>query len=101
MKSVVAPLVVAVVLALAGTGFWLAGQTETRLADAHKRLATLQYSEAAAASDEVEQSIGLERRLPVVGPQSDTRGARPPCGGPGTGERITRRWRRSAMRPAR
>ena len=71
MKSVVAPLVVAVVLALAGTGFWLAGQTETRLADAHKRLATLQYSQAAAASDEVEQSIGLERRLPVVGPQSD------------------------------
>jgi hypothetical protein len=71
MKSVVAPLVVAVVLALAGIGFWLAGQTETRLADAHKRLATLQYSEAAAASDEVEQSIGLERRLPVVGPQSD------------------------------
>ena len=71
MKSVVAPLVFAVVLALAGTGFWLAGQTETRLADAHKRLATLQYSEAAAASDQVEQSSGLERRLPVVGPQSE------------------------------
>ena len=51
MKSVVAPLIFAVVLALAGTGFWLAGQTETRLADAHKRLATLQYREAAAASD--------------------------------------------------
>src|SRR5580765_4087282 len=71
MKSVVAPIVFAVVLALAGTGFWLAGQTETRLADAHKRLATLQYSEAASASDVVEQSIGLERRLPVVGPQSE------------------------------
>ena len=71
MKGVVAPLVFAVVLALAGTGFWLAGQTETRLADAHKRLATLQYSEAAAASDQVEQSSGLERRLPVVGPQSE------------------------------
>lgn len=71
MKSVVAPLVFAVVLALAGTGFWLAGQTETRLADAHKRLATLQYSEAAAASDQVEQSSGLERRLPMVGPQSE------------------------------
>ena len=71
MKSVVAPLVFAVLLALAGTGFWLAGQTETRLADAHKRLATLQYSEAAAASDQVEQSSGLERRLPVVGPQSE------------------------------
>jgi hypothetical protein len=71
MKSVVAPLVVAIVLALAGTGFWLVGQTETRLADAHKRLATLQYSEASAASDEVEQTLGLERRLPVVGPQSE------------------------------
>src|SRR5262249_57552338 len=71
MKSVVAPLIFAVVLALAGTGFWLAGKTETRLADAHKRLATLQYSEAAAASDEVEQSSGLERRLPVGGPQSE------------------------------
>jgi hypothetical protein len=71
MKSVVAPLVVAIVLALAGTGFWLAGQTETRLADAHKRLATLQYTEAAAASDEVEETMDLERRLPVVGPQSE------------------------------
>ena len=71
MKSVVVPLVAAIVLALAGTGFWLAGQTETRLADAHKRLATLQYGEASAASDEVEQALGLERRLPVVGPQSE------------------------------
>jgi hypothetical protein len=71
MKSVVAPLVFAVVLALGGSGFWLAGQTETRLADAHKRLATLQYSEAAAASDQVEESSGLERRLPLVGPQSE------------------------------
>jgi hypothetical protein len=71
MKSVVVPLVVAIVLALAGTGFWLAGQTETRLADAHKRLATLQYGEASAASDEVEQTLGLERRLPLVGPQSE------------------------------
>jgi hypothetical protein len=71
MKSVVAPLVVAILLALAGTGFWLAGQTETRLADAHKRLATLQYSEAAAASDEIELMIGLERRVPVVGPQTE------------------------------
>src|SRR5258707_8659841 len=71
MKSVVGPLVVALLLALAGAGFWLAGQTETRLADAHKQLATLQYDEAAAASDEVEQKLGLERRLPVLGPQAD------------------------------
>jgi len=71
MKSVVAPLVVAILLALAGTGFWLAGRSETGLADAHKRLATLQYSEASATSDEVEQMIGLERRLPVIGPQTE------------------------------
>jgi hypothetical protein len=71
MKSVVGPLVVAIVLALAGAGFYLAGQTETRLADAHKRLATLQYSEAAAASDEVAQKLGLERRVPVLGPQAE------------------------------
>ncbi len=71
MKSVVGPLVVALLLALAGAGFWLAGQTETRLADAHKQLATLQYNEAAAASDEVEQRLGLERRVPVLGPQAD------------------------------
>ena len=71
MKSVVGPLLVAILLALAGAGFWLAGQTETRLADAHKQLATLQYSEAAAAGDEVEQKIGLERRVPVFGPQAE------------------------------
>jgi hypothetical protein len=71
MKSIVVPLVAAILLTLAGTGFWLAGQTETRLADAHKRLATLQYGAAATASDEVEQKIGLERRVPVVGPQAD------------------------------
>jgi hypothetical protein len=71
MKSVAGPLVVAILLALAGAGFWLAGQTETRLADAHKQLATLQYNEAAAAGDEVEQRLGLERRVPVLGPQAD------------------------------
>jgi len=71
MKSVVGPLVFAILLALAGAGFWLVGRTETRLADAHKQLATLQYSEAAIASDEIEQTIGLERRVPVVGPQAE------------------------------
>jgi hypothetical protein len=71
MKSVVGPLVVAILLAVAGAAFWLAGQTETRLANAHKQLATLQYSEAAAASDDVEQKIGLERRVPVFGARAD------------------------------
>ena len=43
MKSVVGPLVAAVVLALAGGAFWIAGQTESRLTDVHKQLATLRY----------------------------------------------------------
>jgi hypothetical protein len=71
MKSIVGPLILALVLALAGAGFWFAGQTETRLADAHKQLAMLQYREAAATSDDAEQHIGMERRLPVIGPQAE------------------------------
>jgi hypothetical protein len=71
MKSIIGPLVVAIVLALVGSGFWLGGATETRLADAHKQLVTLQYDAAAAASDDVARDIGLERRVPVVGPQAD------------------------------
>ena len=63
MKSIIGPLVVAIVLALVASGFWLAGATETRLADAHKQLVTLQYAEAAAAGDDVARDIGLERRV--------------------------------------
>ena len=33
MKSVAGPLVAAIVLAVAGFGFWLLGKTETRIAD--------------------------------------------------------------------
>src|SRR6185295_19872316 len=67
MKSVAGPLVAAVVLALAGAAFWLVGQTETRIADMHKQLATLHYEGAESEGQAVEQSLGLERRVPVVG----------------------------------
>ena len=46
MKSVAGPLVAAIVLAVAGFGFWLLGKTETRIADMHKELAMLHYDEA-------------------------------------------------------
>src|SRR5689334_7150810 len=72
MKSIVGPFILAIVLAVAGAGFWVAGGTETRLADARKQLATLQYGEAAAASNAIDQQIGLERRVPVLGAQTDT-----------------------------
>ncbi len=82
MKSVVGPLVAAVVLALAGGAFWIAGQTESRLADVHKQLATLRYADADTEGDEVEQSLGVERRVPVLGPaaENDVRDARASAG---------------------
>ncbi len=75
MRSVIAPLFVAIVLALGGAGFYLAGQTETRLADAHKRLALLQYKAAADAAEEAESKAGpmnVARRLPIAGVDADT-----------------------------
>ena len=41
MKSALAPFLAAVVFVLAGGALWLAGHTETELADVHKQLATL------------------------------------------------------------
>ena len=67
MKSIAAPFLAAVVLALAGAAFWIAGQTETRLAEVHKELAMLHYANAASEGDEFEQSLGLERRVPMMG----------------------------------
>ena len=74
MKSALVPFVIAILLTLAGGGLWLAGRTETRLADVHKELATLQYADAQNDSAAVEQSqsIALERRVPVVGKAAET-----------------------------
>src|SRR5205823_11665212 len=72
MKSVVAPLLLAVVLALVGAAFWIAGQTERRLADIHAQLATLQYSSVTADSEDAEQSVGLAKRVPQVGAAATT-----------------------------
>src|SRR5438445_3445208 len=82
MKSVVGPFVAAVVLALAGGAFWIAGRTESRLADVHKQLATLRYADADTEGDEVEQSLSVERRVPVLGAAAanDVRDARAAAG---------------------
>ena len=82
MKSVAAPLVIAVVLALAGGAFWLVGDTETRIADMHKQLATLHYDGAESEGLAVEQSLGLERRVPMVGrvAEADVRDTRASAG---------------------
>jgi hypothetical protein len=67
MKSIIAPLIIAIVLAIAGAGFWIAGQTEKRLADVHHELATLQYTAATSDSEDVESELGAARRVPQVG----------------------------------
>ena len=68
MKSVLGPAVIALVLALTGGALWVAGQTERRIADVHTRLATLQFAAAGAESQDVEESLGVERRVPMLGP---------------------------------
>jgi hypothetical protein len=73
MKSVIGPMFIALVLAAAGGISWAVGHTETRLVDAHKQLATLQYADATAAADAAERTgvnvmekanmLGLGRRI--------------------------------------
>ena len=73
MKSVIGPVFIAIVLAAAGGVCWAVGNTETRLVDAHKQLATLQYADASASADAAERTgldfvekanmLGLGRRL--------------------------------------
>jgi len=72
MKSVVAPLILAIVLALAGAAFYIGGQTERRLTDIHSQLATLQYSSVTADSEDAEQHLGLAKRVPQVGAAATT-----------------------------
>src|SRR5215218_1475150 len=82
MKSVIGPIIAAIVFAVLGSAFWLVGKTETRLADVHKQLATLQYADAEVLGGEIDESLDLERRVPVVGPAagSDLRDARANAG---------------------
>jgi hypothetical protein len=70
MRSVVIPTLVAAVLALAGAAFYIAGHADRRVAELHQQLATLQYSTAAETGGDLEGSLDLERRVPVVGPQA-------------------------------
>jgi hypothetical protein len=72
MKSVAGPLVIAVAFAVVGAAFWLVGTTETRIAGMHKQLAMLHYDEAESEGEAVEEALGLERRVPMVGRAAET-----------------------------
>lgn len=82
MKSAIGPFLVAILLTLGGGALWLAGHTETQLADVHKQLAMLHYADAQSEGSEVEQSLGLERRVPMLGKAAeiDARGVRATAG---------------------
>jgi len=67
MRSVLGPLLIAIVLALAGGAFWVTGQTERRLAEMHQQLALLQYADLSSEDDDGEATLGLSRRLPRMG----------------------------------
>lgn len=82
MKSVIGPLLAALVLAVAGGASWAVGTTETRLVDAHAQLATLQYATAAATADAAERTdadviaksdlLRLGRRIVALGRSTPT-----------------------------
>jgi hypothetical protein len=84
MKSALGPFIAAIVLVVAGGAISLAARTETRLADVHKQLATLQYADAQSSGSAVErsQSLALERRVPVLGraAEADARDTRAAAG---------------------
>lgn len=63
IKSIVVPAVLAVVLAVAGWGFWTLGHTEQKLAEAHRQLAVLQYADAGTESDAATNDAPLVQRL--------------------------------------
>ena len=64
MKRILAPLVVAVLLFVAGLATWMLGQAEERVARAKSQLSTLDYgalaSDAGSASDDAVGDDGLD-----------------------------------------
>lgn len=63
MKSILTPAILAILLAAAGGVFWTVGHAEQRLADAHKQLALLQYTDAGATSDEAAAQPPMIQRV--------------------------------------
>jgi len=78
MKSIIGPVVIAALLAIAGAAFTAAGNTQRRLADVHQQIATLQYSTALAEEDDEGATVRMARRIPRVGDEmaSDMRAER-------------------------
>ena len=69
MKTLVSQIVVALVLLAAAFACWTAGQLQQSVADAHERMALLQYDALDGAYDAVETSMGSARRVPWLAGQ--------------------------------
>jgi hypothetical protein len=67
MRSIAVPAALAVLLAAAGGVFWTIGHAEQKLADAHKQLALLQYTDAGTTSDEVVAEPPMIQRVSGLG----------------------------------
>src|SRR5687767_12350682 len=67
MKKLIVRIIVAAVLLAAGEAFRRASLIETRLADSQQQLTTATASVTPASFDEVEASLALATRIPVVG----------------------------------
>lgn len=67
MKTVVGHVVIALVLALAGSALWMAGQAERRLVDTHMALLTLQFPSVAAEAEDLVADISAAARAPWLG----------------------------------
>ena len=67
MKSMLMPLVLALLLAGAGAMFWTLGSAQQRLVRIRTSVATLDYAPVANAGDELEASLGSAGRVPAFG----------------------------------
>ena len=67
MQAIVGRGFLMLLLLAGGSVLWATGQLERRLADGHKRLATLQYAAPAREYGDIERSLRYVGRLPSAG----------------------------------
>ena len=67
MQAVIGRVFLMIVLVAAGSGLWAAGQAEKKIADGHKRLATLQYAAAGTGTGELDASLRYLGTVPAAG----------------------------------
>jgi len=67
MKSVIGPLLVALLLAGAGGVCWMVGGAGRRVARSHEALETMRYANVADTAGDLEESLRFAGRVPRIG----------------------------------